>query len=164
MSPGFTESPSALSPHYNIIHSALSNSDSDLINPPSPAISSGPSTAVTSDLDLLLPPMVKSSGPKKQTGVNQFFWTLAEDEVQVIQAKRKRVDSEEEEADKAEHRKKEKEQKQKKLMSRQDGNCVSQQKQCNELVKVDIHRGVWDNSGKLIKVSLFVIIYYVRII
>ena len=158
MSPGFAESPLALSPHYNI-HSASSNSDSDLINPPSSAISSEPSSAVASDLDLLFPPMAKSSGPKKQTGINQFFRTLAEDEVQAIQAKRKRVDSEEEEADRAKCRKKEEEQKQKKLISRRDRNRVSQQNHRDKLVKVDIHRGVRDNSGKLIKVSLFMTMY-----
>src|SRR5882762_7123908 len=146
---GLAESPSILSPHYNI-HSASSNSDSDILNPPSSAISSEPSSAavsesdlpsaVASDSDLLLPLAAKPFVPKKQTGIHQFFRTLSEDEVQTMQAKRKRADSEEEEADRAERRKKEEEQKQKKLISRRNRNRVAQQKHRDKVVEVDIQR------------------------
>jgi hypothetical protein len=160
--PGLPGSPSTLSPHCHI-YSASSNSDSDMLNPPSSNISSGtssamvsesePPSAVASDSDLLLLPIPKLFKPKKQTGLHQFFPTLSEDEVLAIQAKRKRVDSEEEEADRAERRKKEEKQKQEKLISRRDNNRVAQQKYRKKLTAVDIQRGVRDSNGKLIHVS-----------
>lgn len=119
------ESPSTLSPHFHI-HSASSNSDSDMLNPPSSAVSSESNSAavsesdlpsaVASDSDLLFPPIPSKSGSKKQAGIHQFFKTLSKHEVQAMQAKRKRVDFDEEEADRTERRKKEEEQRQKKLV------------------------------------------------
>ena len=72
-----------------------------------------------------------------------------------MQAKRKRVDSDEEEADRTERRKKEEEQRQKKLVSRCDKNHIAQQKHWKKLIRIDIQRGVRDDSGKAVQVSWF---------
>lgn len=96
--PAPVESPSisTLSPHH-YHHSPVSNSDSDMHNPPSSGVPSETSSAVVSESDipsavasdsgLLLLPITKSSGPKKQTGIHRFFQVLSEDEIQAAQAK-----------------------------------------------------------------------------
>ena len=96
---------------------------------------------MASDSDLLLPSKIKSFGPQKQTGIHQFFWVLTEDEIQAVQAKRKRVDSEEED------------QRQGKLVSRRNKNCIVQQKHRDELVKIDIDINMQNANGKLVQVS-----------
>ena len=158
------ESPSlaTLSPHYHN-HSATSNSDSDIPNPPSSGIPSEPNSAATSefdlpsavasDSDLLLPPKIKSFGPPKQTGIHQFFKVLTEDEIQAVKAKRKRIDSEEEDADWVGWRKKEEDQRQRKLVFRRNKNHIAQQKHRDKLVKINIEIGMWNANGKSIQVS-----------
>jgi len=75
---------------------------------------------------LLLPPKIKTFGPQKQTGIHQFFRVLTEDEIQAVQAKRKRVDSEEKDADQVGKRKGEEDQRQGKLVSRGNKDYIAQ--------------------------------------
>ena len=131
--------------------------------PPSSGISSEASSAVVSesdlpsaavsDSDLLVPSRKKPSAHKKQTGIQDFFQVLSEDDVQAAQAKRKRVDSEEEEVERAQRRKKEEKQKEKKLASRRENNRLAQQERREKLTAIDIKAGVRGDDGKLIRVS-----------
>ena len=131
--------------------------------PPSSGISSEASSAVVSesdlpsaavsDSDLFIPSRKKPSAHKKQTGIQDFFQVLSEDDVQAAQAKREWADSEEEEVEQAQHRKKEEKQKEKKLASRQENNRLAQQKHRKKLTVVDIEAGVQGDDGKLIWVS-----------
>jgi len=169
--PALPESSStrALFPHSD--YSASGDSDSDMLYAPSSGVPSETSSAGVSESDLpsavaseadlpskshLLTSMPKShlrsSIPKKQTGIYDFFWPLTEDEVEASRAKRKRTGSDEE-ADRAARREKEEEKREKKLAVRREGNRLAQQRYRKKRVEIDIKSGIRDSDGKRIPVS-----------
>ena len=121
-------------------HFTSGGSDSDISLPPSSAVPSEPSSAVPSELgsavvseselpsevasepDLLPQPEIKRF--KMQTGIQDFFRILSEDEARIMQTKRKRADSGEE-VDPVELSKKRQE---RKLIHKRERNLISQQR------------------------------------
>jgi hypothetical protein len=139
--------------------SASEISDSDGSYPPFSAVPSEFSSAAASESDLPSAlasepdppssPKVKKSMFRAQTGIQDFFRVLSEDDARTMQTKRKRVESEEE-FDPVEHSRRKQE---KKLIIKQGRNRVNQQRRREKLKKIDIRDGIRDNDGNLIQVS-----------
>jgi hypothetical protein len=143
--------------------SAFGDFDSDIYYPPSSVVPSEASSAITSESDLpsaiasepdLPLPLIKTqkSIPKVQSGIHNFFQILSKDEIQAIQAKRKRADSDDE-VRKAENVRKIERKREKKLAHRREGNRIAQQKCREKAVKVEIQSGIRDAAGNLVQVS-----------
>ena len=124
--------------------------------PPSSGISSGVSSAVTSDSDLPIPQPLKSSVPVYQTGLHNFFSVIPADVAHTAWKAKKRKNRDKDEEERIEHMRQEEEWKQERLQVRKENNRLAQQMRREKIKAQEIQTGMRDQDGKKNQVSQIV--------
>lgn len=129
-----------------------SGSDISAHLPPSSHVSTGASSAVSSDLDVL-PPSSDFLKPVQQTGLLNFFSIVPADEVHAAWGKRKRDNRERDEKEHAETMRQEEEWREEKRQKLRERNRLSQQKHRSKAKSQNQTAGIQDKSGRRSMVS-----------